>query len=550
MGSGKGRGDDARRRTAVSHRRRIERIGAVQRPCDVAVGRTVRVERRTAGDEPGVERVAQLLRTIVENPCAGDALRITGVGIPSCEEISRLGFGDQAASLLQGQHVRATHGFLVRKTGVEGAAGRDTASRPVAIHRQQIGETMLEVVCLRKSVSVGKGQPVMQPVIVGGEQGRGIGHPVIVVPVVVIDGERMRRPCGPIETEPGLIAFEKLDPSGKFRIGVLALDTNPEPVRGAEGTITSEGVDLEVVLGVHGVGGNAGVHLAVTQNRNVESVMGVGPHVEIRGVVPSQIDRISQYAVALDGADQQVRRIVGCIVAVLLPLIGNRRNGALHIRERIEHAFGTHSGGGSFAAVHVIGSHGRRGILRAEEPHDTRNGHQTQRAHLDVGICDRDTTSDFRRNAPHLDVGKPQRTAHVGRDRDLLLADHRQHVAVVAMGECEVVRIGFGFEVTAQIGRDTQPIGSRPACKGERRGVSVFMYDDLSGPVAEPKIHVVNRRLIRCTCRNGRAVGTHTEFDPHRRGRRRIGVGSIAAAGICQQQHDRQKKQLFHDGCF
>ena len=280
----------------------------------------------------------------------------------------------------------------------------------------------------------------------------------------------MRRPCGPIETEPGLIAFEKLDPSGKFRIGVLALDTNPEPVRGAEGTITSEGVDLEVVLGVHGVGGNAGVHLAVTQNRNVESVMGVGPHVEIRGVVPSQIDRISQYAVALDGADQQVRRIVGCIVAVLLPLIGNRRNGALHIRERIEHAFGTHSGGGSFAAVHVIGSHGRRGILRAEEPHDTRNGHQTQRAHLDVGICDRDTTSDFRRNAPHLDVGKPQRTAHVGRDRDLLLADHRQHVAVVAMGECEVVRIGFGFEVTAQIGRDTQPIGSRPACKGERRG--------------------------------------------------------------------------------
>ena len=32
----------------------------------------------------------------------------------------------------------------------------------------------------------------------------------------------MRRPCGPIETEPGLIAFEKLDPSGKFRIGVLA----------------------------------------------------------------------------------------------------------------------------------------------------------------------------------------------------------------------------------------------------------------------------------------------------------------------------------------
>ena len=76
------------------------------------------------------------------------------------------------------------------------------------------------------------------------------------------------------------------------------------------------------------------------------------------------------------------------------------------------------------------------------------------------------------------------------------------------------------------------------------------MYDDLSGPVAEPKIHVVNRRLIRGACRNGRTAGTHTEFDPHRRGRRRIGVGSIAAAGICQQQHDRQKKQLFHDGCF
>ncbi len=82
--------------------------------------------------------------------------------------------------------------------------------------------------------------------------------------------------------------------------------------------------------------------------------MNVRPNIEIRGVVTAQIDVIGQHFLSPHGADQQIRSIRGGILRVLLPLVGNRRNQTLQIRQQITVACGLLSRKFSFRTIRIV----------------------------------------------------------------------------------------------------------------------------------------------------------------------------------------------------
>ena len=88
---------------------------------------------------------------------------------------------------------------------------------------------------------------------------------------------------------------------------------------------------VEIIPHLQCIGGNPGVYFIVSQNRDIESILYIRTDIEIRGVVFTKKDRICQYLVAGQRPNQQIGGIVGGIVFVFLPLIGNRWDRTLHI---------------------------------------------------------------------------------------------------------------------------------------------------------------------------------------------------------------------------
>ena len=99
--------------------------------------------------------------------------------------------------------------------------------------------------------------------------------------------------------------------------------------------VVAKAVVIEVVPHLNRIGVDARVDLVVAQNRDAEGIVDIGPDVEVRGVVAAQIDRIEEVPAAVRGADQQVRGVLRSILGALLPLVGNRGNGALQVREQV-----------------------------------------------------------------------------------------------------------------------------------------------------------------------------------------------------------------------
>ena len=65
----------------------------------------------------------------------------------------------------------------------------------------------------------------------------------------------------------------------------ITVDLHGEHLRRIVGAVSADRVFPVGVMHVDGIAADAGIHLAVAQNRDVEPVMYVGPDVEIRGVV-------------------------------------------------------------------------------------------------------------------------------------------------------------------------------------------------------------------------------------------------------------------------
>ena len=134
-----------------------------------------------------------------------------------------------------------------------------------------------------------------------------------------------------VQTERSGVALRDTDTSPKRQGCGTPVDLHSEHLKRIVGAISADRVFFVGIMHIDGIAANAGIDLAVAQDQDVEPVMYVRPDVEIRSVVSSEINIISQYFRPAHGADQQIRGIRGGILRVLLTLVGNGRHRSLHI---------------------------------------------------------------------------------------------------------------------------------------------------------------------------------------------------------------------------
>ena len=160
--------------------------------------------------------------------------------------------------------------------------------------------------------------------------------------------------------------------------------------------------DIAVVeIVVHGsrICRDSGVCGVVVQQGYIESVMAVGPDVEIGRIVFAQIDRVGQHLTAPRGADKQPRCTRGRIVGILLLLVGDRGPHALKIGQHVIAACGLPSRQEHFRAVGVVvGIAGCRAVP-CKERRGAGNGEQLHGFEFHVGRFCGEVVGDFRHEA-------------------------------------------------------------------------------------------------------------------------------------------------------
>ena len=225
--------------------------------------------------------------------------------------------------------------------------------------------------------------------------------------------------------------------------------------------------------------------------------MDVGPDIEIRGVVTSQIDVIGQHLRTPHGADQKIRSIRGGIVRILVALVGNGRNRALHIRKQVAVSRNLLSRKFCFQAIRIVAGFVRRPGRHVEDGYRARYGQELYGAQLDIRGFDGDLVGDLRHDALHFDGRKRQDAAGRGRDRNVALIGHRQHIVLVGVRNGAVFRCGILTKVTAHIGGDTQQVVARQALEAQRRGTLVTVQDDIAVGVEKIEVQVAERLFVR-----------------------------------------------------
>ena len=123
-------------------------------------------------------------------------------------------------------------------------------------------------------------------------------------------------------------------PSERQRCGV-AIHLDEQFTHNVVGAVPADHIAAVGVIDVKLITAHTGIHLAVAEDRDVEAVMRIGPDVEIRGIVLTQINAVGQCFCTACRPNEQVRSILGSVIGVLLPLVGNRRHDTLHIGQQI-----------------------------------------------------------------------------------------------------------------------------------------------------------------------------------------------------------------------
>ena len=126
--------------------------------------------------------------------------------------------------------------------------------------------------------------------------------------------------------------------------------------------------------------------------------MAVGPDVEIGRIVFAQIDRVGQHLTASCGTDEQPRCASGCIVGVLLFLVGNRSIHPLSVGQHVVRTCGPLSRQGCFGTVGiVVGIIGRRAVW-GEHHRSAGDGNKLHRFEFHVRRLGGKVIRDFRYN--------------------------------------------------------------------------------------------------------------------------------------------------------
>ena len=239
--------------------------------------------------------------------------------------------------------------------------------------------------------------------------------------------------------------------------------------------------------------------------------MDVGPDIEIRSVVTAQIDIIGQHFRTPHGTDQQIRRIRGGVVRILIALIGNGRNRALHIRKQVAVSRNLLSRKFCFQAIRIVTGFVRRPGRHVEDRHRTRHGTKLHGAKLDVCGFDGDIVGYLRHDTLHLHDRKCQNTVGRRRDRNVALIGHRQRIVVVGVHNGKIFRCGILTHIAAHIGGDTQQVVARQALEAQRRRALVTVQDDIAVGVEKIEVQVADRLFVRSAGYGRHPVGTYCQ---------------------------------------
>ena len=230
-----------------------------------------------------------------------------------------------------------------------------------------------------------------------------------------------------VQTERSGVALRDTDTSPKRQGCGTPVDLHSEHLKRIVGAISADRVFFVGVMHIDGIAANAGIDLAVAQDRDIEPGMHVGPDIEIRGVVSSEVNIISQYFRPAHGADQQIRGIRGGILRVLLTLVGNRSDDALHIGQQIAVARGLLSGKSHLRTIRIVVGIIRRCGRHIEHGYRTRYREQLHGAQFDVGNgrSNGNAIGDFRHAALYFDGRQRQHPVCRGNYRYIALIGHR-----------------------------------------------------------------------------------------------------------------------------
>ena len=538
---------DVRRRFSVALHRSVERVGRIEPAGDITVCRAVFIQRDGCGLKAGVEFRAGLLRTERIGRRGGEALRIAAVRIPSLEHIPRTGACRQAASLLVAQRHAPKAASRAGLAAPQGARGRDrTAGRRLYI--DNVGHPVLEVAGSADPVGIPQRNAVGKAGVRRGVNRRAVLHAEEIVAVRIVNLEIRPRFAVKV-VEKGLRALARHDGERPVQrqLLVVVLHVDMQQRRPLADAIVAKAVVIEVIPHLNRIGVDARVDLVVAQDRDAEGVVHIGPDVEVRGVVAAQVDRIEQVPAAVRGADQQVRGVLRSILGTLLPLVRDRRNGALKIRKQVAGTRGRRSRERRLGTVRIVGRIGRRGRIRSEERRRARKRDQLHGAKLDIGVFDVDLVGDLGHAPTDLDG---RAACPGGRYIELLLGGHRKTFVTLRARDSEFLLRGIRPEVAAEVGGKAHPIMSGHDLEAKGRRLLVAMQEQFAVVVIEVEVQIVDRLLVRRAGLLLHPVGTDGDLDRHTARRHGLLGQTLPASRQCNKgccQIEQQLLDSFHN---
>ena len=235
------------------------------------------------------------------------------------------------------------------------------------------------------------------------------------------------------------------------------------------------------------------------------------------------------------------------MLGALLPLVGNRGNGALQVREQVAGTRGRRSRERCLGAVRIVGRIGRRGRLWIEERRSARKRDQLHGAKLDIGVLDVDLIGDLGHAPTDLDG----RGACAGaRNIKLLFGSHRKTFVTFGARDSKLLFRGVLPEVAAEVGGKAHPIMSGHDLEAKGRRLLVAMQEQFSFVVIEVEVQIVDRILVRRAGLLLHPVGTDGDLD-HHTARRHGLLGQALPTSGQRHKEDRQQEHqlldLFHN---
>ena len=311
------------------------------------------------------------------------------------------------------------------------------------------------------------------------------------------------------------VALRGRDASPQRQGRRIALHLDEQFAHHVVSAVAADRISRVGVIDIEGIAADTGVDLAVAQNRDREPVMHVRPDIEIRGVVSSKVNIISQYFRPAHSADQQIRSIRGNIVRVLLTLVGDRRYRTLPVRQQITVACGLLSRKFNFRTARIVVRVVRRSGRHVENRYRARYGKQLYGAKLDIRGLDGDIVGNLRHTAPDLDGRQRQHPVCRGNYRYIALIGHRQYIVLVGMRHGEIFRCGVFTQIAAHVGGNAHPIVARQALETQRRRGLITVQDNIAVIVVKVEVQVPDGVFIRSAGYGHHRFRTNRHFDPN-----------------------------------